>query len=120
MARPFLKWLAREQSQVRSLEDLSVAVVRTYRAELAEQRRRDGRPLQPRTLLDSPRVLMTFLRWARAEGYAVDPRLRRGPSRQSSSPSTGSCWSLSPSSLQILRTASRLGQSPLRLLRSTA
>src|ERR1700730_5635685 len=75
MARPFLYWLAREQPQGRSFEQLSLVVLRTYRAELAEQRRRDGRPLQPRTLLDSHRVLMTFLRWARAEGYAVDPRL---------------------------------------------
>jgi integrase len=75
MARPFLDWLAREQPEVRRFEDLSLVMLRTYRAELAEQRRRDGRPLQPRTLLDSHRVLMTFLRWARAEGYAVDPRL---------------------------------------------
>jgi site-specific recombinase XerD len=75
MARPFLRWLADDQPEVRSFEDLSVAVVRTYRAELAERRGRNGRPLQPRTLLDSHRVLMTFLRWAHAEGYAVDPRL---------------------------------------------
>jgi hypothetical protein len=75
MAQPFLDWLAREQPEVRRFEDLSLVVLRTYRAELAEQRRRDGRPLQPRTLLDSHRVLMTFLRRARAEGYAVDRRL---------------------------------------------
>jgi integrase len=41
----------------------------------SERQRRDGRPLQPRTLLDSHKALLTFFRWARAEGYAVDPRL---------------------------------------------
>jgi hypothetical protein len=40
---------------------------------VAAGRRRDGRPLSPRTVFDSHQVLLTFFRWVRAEGYTVDP-----------------------------------------------
>ena len=38
-----------------------------------------GRRLQPHSILDSHKALLTFFRWARAEGYQFDPRiLERG------------------------------------------
>src|SRR2546423_5679432 len=75
LARPLFDWLELERPDVRSFESLGLEVVRAYRAALTERQRRDGRPLQPRTLLDSHKALLTFFRWARAEGYPVDPRL---------------------------------------------
>jgi integrase/recombinase XerD len=75
MAGPIIRWLEAEHPEVRRIEDLNVSVVREYRAMLAAGRRRDGRPLSPRTVFDSHRVLLTFFRWARAEGYTVDPRI---------------------------------------------
>ncbi len=71
----FLRWLEAERPQVRRVEDLDVAVVRAYRAGLAVSKKRTGKPLSPRTIFDSHRVLLTFFRWARAEGYTVDPRI---------------------------------------------
>jgi len=71
----FLRWLASQWHEVRRFDDLKVAVVRAYRAELTVSKRRDGRPLAPHTILDTHRVLLTFFRWARAEGYSVDPRI---------------------------------------------
>jgi site-specific recombinase XerD len=75
LARPLFDWLELERPDVRSFETLGVEVVRAYRAALTERHRPDGRPLQPRTLLDAHKALLTFFRWARTEGYAVDPRL---------------------------------------------
>jgi integrase len=75
MVGPFLRWLEAEHPEVRRIDDLDVLAVRQYRAALAVGRRRAGRPLSPRTVFDSHRVLLTFFRWARAEGYAVDPRI---------------------------------------------
>jgi integrase len=75
MVRPFLDWLRREQSDVRRFEDLDVAVVRAYRAVLAAGRRRDGRQLAARTVFDGHRALLTFFRWAEAQGYRVDSRI---------------------------------------------
>ncbi|HEY4026579.1 MAG TPA: tyrosine-type recombinase/integrase [Candidatus Dormibacteraeota bacterium] len=75
MVAPFLRWLEAEHPDIRRVDDLDVNVVRRYRASLAAGRRRDGKPLAPRTIFDSHRVLMTFFRWARVEGYQVDPRI---------------------------------------------
>jgi integrase len=75
LIQPFLRWLASQWPEVRRFDDLKVAVVRAYRAELTVSKRRDGRPLAPHTILDTHRVLLTFFRWARAEGYSVDPRI---------------------------------------------
>src|SRR5437879_2194340 len=74
MVEPFLRWLKAEHPEVRRVDDLHVSMLRAYRASLAAGRRRDGKPLSPRTIFDSHRVLLTFFRWARAEGYSVDPR----------------------------------------------
>ena len=71
----FLRWLEEERPDVRRVEDMDVAVVRAYRAALAVSKKRDGKLLAPRTIFDSHRVLLTFFRWARAEGYTVDPRI---------------------------------------------
>jgi len=50
-----------------------VGLVRAYRAELAARPgKKHGRPLQARTIFDSHRALLTFFRWARAEGYPVE------------------------------------------------
>jgi integrase/recombinase XerD len=75
LVQPFFRWLVREQPQVRRFEDLHVGVVRAYRAALSVSQRRDGRPFAAHTIFDTHRVLLTFFRWARAEGYAVDPRI---------------------------------------------
>jgi len=75
LVQPFLNWLAREHPDVHRFQDLDVDVVRGYRAELSVSKRRDGRPLAARSVFNTHRVLLTFFRWARAEGYAVDPRI---------------------------------------------
>ncbi|HKB42294.1 MAG TPA: hypothetical protein VKD72_38055 [Gemmataceae bacterium] len=50
-----------------------MGLVRAYRAELAARPgKKHGRPLQARTIFDSHRALLTFFRWARAEGYPVE------------------------------------------------
>jgi integrase/recombinase XerD len=73
----FLRWLETERPEVRRVDDLDVAVVRAYRAGLAVSKKRDGKPLSPRTVFDSHRVLHTFFRWASEEGYTVDGRILR-------------------------------------------
>jgi hypothetical protein len=52
-----------------------LVVVRIYRAFLATKLGKWGRPLAPKTILESHRAVLCFLRWARREGYAVDPRI---------------------------------------------
>jgi integrase len=53
-----------------------VTVIRGYRLDLARRRsERTGRPYEPATILDAHRLLITFLRWAAAEEYTVDPRI---------------------------------------------
>ena len=75
MVVPFLTWIM-EAAGVRRFEDLDVGLVRAYRAELATRPgKKHGRPLQARIIFDSHRALLTFFRWARAEGYAVEPRI---------------------------------------------
>ena len=76
LVEPFFAWLREERPDVDRFEDLGVNVIRDYR--LALTRRispRTGRPYEPATLLDAHRLLLTFLRWAKAEDYPVDPRI---------------------------------------------
>ncbi len=73
MVRPFLRWLDGEG--VRRFDDLNVGLVRTYRAQLAARPSQYGRPLQPKTILESHRAILCFLRWARREGYPIDGRI---------------------------------------------
>jgi integrase len=55
---------------------LEVSRLRVYRAQLATRPgRRHGQPLQPKTILESHRAILCFLRWARREGYHVDGRI---------------------------------------------
>jgi len=75
MVGMFARWLEEEHPNVRRLEDVNVALMRAYRAALAGSLRRDGKPLSSRTVFDSHRVLLTFFRWARTEGYEVDARI---------------------------------------------
>ena len=73
MALPFLRWL--EAEDVRRFDALDVSHVRLYRAQLAARVGRHGRQLQPKTILESHRAILTFLRWARREGYRIDDRI---------------------------------------------
>jgi site-specific recombinase XerD len=73
MVLPFLTWLDGEG--VQRFEHLDVAHARQYRARLASARGRHGRPLQPKTLLESQRAIGAFLRWAGREGYRFDGRI---------------------------------------------
>jgi site-specific recombinase XerD len=73
MVLPFLAWLDGEG--VQRFEQLDVAHARQYRAQLASIPGRHGRPLQPKTLLESHRAIGAFLRWAGREGYRVDGRI---------------------------------------------
>lgn len=73
MVLPFLRWL--EGEGVRRFGDLDAGLVRTYRAQLAARPGQHGRPLQPKTILESHRAISAFLRWARREGYEVDERI---------------------------------------------
>src|SRR5260370_25551330 len=75
--RPFLRWLDDEHQQVARFEQLGVDLVREYRVWVAERPTNRGSLPEPATLNDLHRLLMTFLRWAEDEGYAVDPRMRR-------------------------------------------
>ena len=73
---PFFVWFREERPDVDGFEDLGVNVIRDYR--LALTRRispRTGRPYEPATLLDAHRLLLTFLRWAKADDYSVDSRI---------------------------------------------
>jgi len=71
----FLRWVRVEHADVRRFEDLSVVVVREYRAALAARSGLRGKPIQPETLSGSDRALRTFFRWASAEGYPVAERI---------------------------------------------
>jgi integrase len=75
MVLPFLRWLEAEHPEVRRFDDLEVQTVRAYRVRMATSTRRDGKPLSARTIFDSHSAIMTFFRWADAEGYTVDPRI---------------------------------------------
>ncbi len=75
--RPFLRWLDEEHPQVLRFEQLNVEMVRQYRVDTSQRLTTRGRLPEPATLNDLHRLLMTFLRWAEDEGYAVDPRMRR-------------------------------------------
>lgn len=65
MVLPFLVWL--DGQGVRRFEELDAGAVRTYRAGLAARPGMHGRPLAPKTLLESHRAILCFLRWARRE-----------------------------------------------------
>lgn len=73
MVLPFLKWLDAEG--VHRFDHLDGSHVRLYRAQLATRPGRWGRTLAPKTLLESHRAILCFLRWARREGYRVDGRI---------------------------------------------
>jgi integrase len=74
---PFFAWLRERHGDVRQFEALDVGIIRQYRAELATRTGRNGKRLEPATVLDGHRLLLTFLRWADAEGYGVDARILR-------------------------------------------
>lgn len=57
------------------MQDLDVGVVREYRAYLSGRLTRSGRPIRPKTVAESHTALMTFLKWAKAEGYEVEPQV---------------------------------------------
>ena len=93
MVLPFLRWL--EGEGVRRFGDLDAGLLRTYRAQLAARPGWHGRPLQPKTILESHRAILAFLRWARREGYEIDERTLdltapRVPLRE---PTAGGCRS---------------------------
>jgi site-specific recombinase XerD len=73
MVLPFLRWA--EAEGLNRFEALDVSRLRVYRAHLATRPGRHGQPLQPKTILESHRAVLCFLRWARREGYHVDGRI---------------------------------------------
>ena len=73
MVLPFLKWLG--TVGVHRFDHLDVSHVRLYRAQLAVRPGRWGGTLAPKTLLESHRAILCFLRWARREGYRTDDRI---------------------------------------------
>ncbi|HZU17847.1 MAG TPA: hypothetical protein VFD01_14755 [Candidatus Dormibacteraeota bacterium] len=73
LLKPFLAWA--QARGLRRFSDLDIGTMRVYRAQEAVRIGKHGRKLRPHTVLDSHRALLTFLRWARAEGYELDPRL---------------------------------------------
>ena len=57
---PFFEWLHRTPPDVRRFEHLDVSVLHHYRAEQARRTsEKTGRPVEPATVLDSHRLLMT-------------------------------------------------------------
>lgn len=75
----FFGWLRDEHPQIRQFKDLTVDVMRAYRAEIATRDSHRGRPLSAETLQDSHASIRVFLRWADSEGYKVDARLLKLP-----------------------------------------
>jgi hypothetical protein len=69
----FVGWLRAEHPHVRQLKDVSLDHARAYRAELATQPSKRGRPRAEDTLQDSHRAIRTFLRWAVDDGHRIDP-----------------------------------------------
>jgi hypothetical protein len=73
---PFFEWLRAERPYVDRFEHLDVNVVRDCRLALTRRvSARTGRQLEPATILDAHRLLVTFLRWADGEEYPVDQRI---------------------------------------------
>ncbi len=72
MVLPFLDWL--DGQEVRRFDDLDVGLVRAYRAQLAARPGQHGRPLQPKTILESRRRSCASWggRGARATGSTSD------------------------------------------------
>ncbi|HZU16852.1 MAG TPA: hypothetical protein VFD01_09695 [Candidatus Dormibacteraeota bacterium] len=69
LLRPFFEWLRDEPPEVQGFEQLAVAIVPKYRVRLVERKsERTGRRLEPATVLDAHRLLLTFLRLAAGEG----------------------------------------------------
>ncbi len=60
MLQPFLRWLDGEG--VPRFDDLNAGLVRAYRAQLAARPSQYGRPLQPKTILESHRAILCFPR----------------------------------------------------------
>ncbi len=77
MVLPFLKWLDAEG--VHRFDHLDVSHVRLYRAQLAARPGRWGRTLAPKTLLESHRAILCFLRWARREPSVTFSQAAAGP-----------------------------------------
>jgi integrase len=78
LVSPFFDWLREARPDVERFEDPDVNVVRDYRLALTRRTsERTGRPLEPATILDAHRLLVTFLRWADSEEYPVDQRILR-------------------------------------------
>src|SRR5207237_8766022 len=75
----FFGWLRAEHAEVRQFKDLTVDVMRVYRADMASRSSARGRPLSAEPLQDSHASIRVFLRWADAEAYKVDPRLLKLP-----------------------------------------
>lgn len=75
----FFGWLGSEHPGIRQFKDLTVDVMRAYRAEIATRDSHRGRPLSAETLQNSHASIRVFLRWAGAEGYKVDQRLLKLP-----------------------------------------
>ncbi len=57
---------------MRPFADLDLDAVVAYRAQEAERIGKHGWKLRPDSVLDSHKVLFTFLRWARARRYELD------------------------------------------------
>ena len=74
-----LRWLERERPDVRRPEDLTVDILRTYRAEQATRLSVRGKPLTAETLQGSHGHIRAFLHWSENEGYALDPRVLKLP-----------------------------------------
>jgi site-specific recombinase XerD len=75
----FFGWLRSGHPEVRHFKDLTVDVMRAYRAEMASRDSHRGQPLSAETLQDSHASIRVFLRWADTEGYKVDPRMLKLP-----------------------------------------
>ncbi len=75
----FFAWLRSEHPGVRQFKDLTVEVLRVYRAQMASRDSHRGRPFSAETLQDSHASVRVFLRWADNEGYTIDPRLFKLP-----------------------------------------
>ncbi len=99
---PCFEWLHRTHPEVDRFEDLDVSVLRHYRAEQAGRTSsKTGRPLEPATVLDSHRLLMTFLRWAaersiRSTHASSSSRRRRCRSKSRPSITSHRCVRSSP------------------------
>jgi integrase len=84
MLVPFLDWAA--ACGITTFAEVEVRAMRAYRLHLATRAGKHGRRLSSHTVLHSHTSILSFMRWADAEGYDIDVRILDLPRPKVSEP----------------------------------